>query len=178
MGLIRSIFNLAEQNLRDPHLADYIVASCQRLNVAPQQVKFEVTEQALIRDIQAAREIMSTLGQHGFRFAIDDFGIGYSNMLTLSRLPFHTLKIDRSFTKDVTGNPETRTIAAAMIKLGQALNLDVVVEGVETNEQARIMRELGGHMAQGYLYERSGTLASLDLQGHAKCSLQKAPSRT
>lgn len=155
--------NLAEQNLRDEHLAAFVVDTCKRLNIVPRQIKFEITEQALIRDIRAAHEIMSELGARGFRFAIDDFGIGYSNMLTLSRLPFHTLKIDRSFTHDVINNNETRTIAAAMIKLGHALDLDVIVEGVETAQQARLMQHLGGQMAQGFHFGRPVELSNLHL---------------
>ncbi|MBG6145481.1 EAL domain-containing protein [Roseibium album] len=150
--------NLAEQNLRDEQLAAHINDICGRLNVVPSQIRFEITEQALIRDIHAAHEIMSELGNRGFRFAIDDFGIGYSNMLTLSRLPFHTIKIDRSFTQEAVDNHETRTIASAMINLGHALGLDVIVEGVETAQQAHMMRELGGHMAQGYHFGRPSKL--------------------
>ncbi|MBO6507084.1 MAG: EAL domain-containing protein [Roseibium sp.] len=153
--------NIAEQNLRDDELARFIVDTCARLAVEPSQIKFEITEQALIMDIQAARGFMTDLEKCGFRFAIDDFGIGYSNMLTLSRLPFHTLKIDRSFTHGVVENRETQTITLAMIKLGHALGLDVIIEGVETMQQAQIMQMLGGHMAQGYLMGRPAALDTL-----------------
>ncbi|CTQ56912.1 Bacteriophytochrome cph2 [Roseibium album] len=153
--------NLAEQNLRDEQLAAFIIDACKRLDVEPRQIKFEITEQALIMDIQAARDFMTELEKCGFRFAIDDFGIGYSNMLTLSRLPFHTLKIDRSFTHGVVENRETQTITLAMIKLGHALGLDVIIEGVETKQQAQIMQMLGGHMAQGYLMGRPNALETL-----------------
>jgi diguanylate cyclase (GGDEF)-like protein len=159
--------NLAEQNLRDEQLAAFIIDACKRLGVEPGQIKFEITEQALIMDIQAAKNFMTELEKCGFRFAIDDFGIGYSNMLTLSRLPFHTLKIDRSFTHGVVDNRETQTITLAMIKLGHALGLDVIIEGVETRQQAQIMQMLGGHMAQGYLMGRPDALETLFNPGSA-----------
>ena len=97
--------------------------------------------------------MLAGLRTFGIQIAIDDFGTGYSSLSHLKRLPIDYLKLDRSFTRDVLGD-DGRSIASAIVGLGHALNLKVIAEGVETEEEAEVLRRLGYDEFQGYLFAR------------------------
>lgn len=145
-------FNLADYDLGDRDLPDYILRTCSAVGVDPRQLKIEITEHTVISDTDRAGYVMELLNDFGMRFAIDDFGTGYSNLLTLNRLPFQTLKIDRTFVAELFENSESRTIVSAMINLAHALGLNTTAEGVETVQQSETLRALGCDLAQGYLF--------------------------
>ncbi|MFJ2539626.1 EAL domain-containing protein [Pseudomonas sp. NPDC087614] len=117
-------------------------------------VELEITEGVLARDIESARETLFHLKTLGVRISIDDFGTGYSSLAYLKRFPIDVLKIDQSFVRDMITDKSDSAIIAAIIKLGQALGLELVAEGVETQEQAHALLELGCQIMQGYLYCR------------------------
>ena len=146
--------NLTDHDLRDCPLIDFIIDTLEETGVEPKHVKFEITEHTVISDAENACRVISLLSERGASFAIDDFGTGYSNLLTLNRLPFHTLKIDQTFVTDIAGNVEAETIVKAMIDLGHALNLSVVAEGIETPQQLALLQLLGCDYGQGYLFGR------------------------
>lgn len=146
--------NLTDHDLRDCPLIDFIIDTLEETDVAPHHVKFEITEHTVISDAENACRVISLLSERGAHFAIDDFGTGYSNLLTLNRLPFHTLKIDQTFIADIAGDVEAETIVKAMIDLGHALNLSVVAEGIETPQQLALLQMLGCNFGQGYLFGR------------------------
>ncbi len=121
----------------------------------PNRLVLEVTENFLMEE---AEDIVTTLGVFktlGIQLAIDDFGTGYSSLNALRRLPFHTLKIDRSFVSNVTENADAAAIVRAIIAMAHNLALTVVAEGVETRAQERFLKDAGCDEAQGFLYSRA-----------------------
>lgn len=119
----------------------------------PSALQLEVTESATMDQIDEVVPMLAGLRTFGIRIAIDDFGTGYSSLSHLKRLPIDYLKLDRSFTRDVTGS-DGRSIAAAIVGLGHALGLTVIAEGVETDEEAAVLRDLGYDEFQGYRFAR------------------------
>ena len=118
----------------------------------------------LVDDIQSTTATINGLRDLGVRLAIDDFGTGYSSLLYLKRFPVGVLKIDHSFVDGLVTNPEDEMIAGAIISLAKALGLEVVAEGVETEDQRRIIERLGSDFGQGYLFGRpQGHLETLRL---------------
>jgi len=112
----------------------------------------EITESALAEDIERAQLIMAALKDMGCKLALDDFGTGYSSLANLQSLPFDELKVDQSFVSSMVDRRGCRKIVAAVVGLGQSLGLRTVAEGVETIEQAQMLRWLGCDIAQGWLY--------------------------
>ncbi len=117
----------------------------------PEQLELEITETALIRNPLLAREQLRVLADQGFRIAIDNFGTGYSSLELLRTLPVHRLKIDRTFVQALTTSPVDQTIVATTIALAHGLGMDCTAEGVETEEQRRLLRDLGCDCFQGFL---------------------------
>jgi diguanylate cyclase (GGDEF)-like protein/PAS domain S-box-containing protein len=115
-------------------------------------IDVEITESALLSDIADTIDKLKDIRKLGVEIAIDDFGTGYSSLNYLARLPVSTLKIDRSFLTDLPGNAEALTIVSSIISLAHALNFKVVAEGVETEEQARLLRDLTCDQMQGFLF--------------------------
>ncbi|WP_432541400.1 putative bifunctional diguanylate cyclase/phosphodiesterase [Kineococcus sp. SYSU DK002] len=120
----------------------------------PHQLTLEVTESLLVDDLEAVSARLAQLRAAGVLVAIDDFGTGYSSLSYLRRLPVDTVKIDRSFIGDLTHGGSATTLVASIIELARSLGLDVVAEGVETEQQAQVLRDLSCTYAQGYLYAR------------------------
>ena len=119
-----------------------------------QQVKIEITETALLNDLERPKKIACELKEMGCRLSLDDFGTGASSLRHLHALPLDELKVDRSFVATMTQKRESRKIVAAVVGLGQSLGLTTVAEGIETEEQAAIMLRLGCARGQGWLYGR------------------------
>jgi len=118
------------------------------------RVVVEVTEASFLVDPQLARETLEGIRQDGGAVAIDDFGTGYSSLSQIVRLPCDVLKIDRSFIADMSETSVTASLVRAMIQLADDLGLTTVAEGVETGEQAAILRAIGCDRAQGFHYAR------------------------
>jgi EAL domain-containing protein (putative c-di-GMP-specific phosphodiesterase class I) len=118
------------------------------------KLEIELTESTLVEDSEAVVKIMQSLHAMNVRVAIDDFGTGHSSLRYLKRFSIDTLKIDRSFVRDIPNDLEDNAIAIAVIALGRAMGLKVVAEGVETTEQASFLREHGCDEIQGYLLSR------------------------
>ena len=120
----------------------------------PGSLQIEVTESVLLRDPDRIGGILGGLRERGIRVALDDFGTGYSSLSYLDRFQFDTLKIDRSFVLGLTTRPKAVAIIRAVVQLGKAIELDVVAEGVETDEQLQALRDVGCAAAQGYFLGR------------------------
>jgi EAL domain-containing protein (putative c-di-GMP-specific phosphodiesterase class I) len=112
----------------------------------------EITESLIMRDVDANIRTLRVIRDMGVEIAVDDFGTGYSSLSYISRLPINTLKIDRAFIMNMTSNPDDLSIVSTIISLGHSLELKVVAEGVETEEQANLLRLLKCDEFQGYLY--------------------------
>ncbi len=118
------------------------------------RLKIELTESALVDDVEATISLMESLHRQGLSLSLDDFGTGYSSLAYLKRLPLNQLKIDRSFVRDLLSEPRDRAIARAIIQLGENLGLQVIAEGVETEDQRDVLQGLGCGAYQGYLFSR------------------------
>lgn len=143
--------NLSVYQLRQSDLVERVHASPARHDMAGGRVTFEVTESAAMEDPQASLRAFERLAQPGVSLSIDDFGTGYASLSYLLRLPARRLKIDRSFVPDVATQEDAQAIVRAVIKLAHALGLNVVAEGVETEDQKAILLRLGCDELQGYL---------------------------
>ena len=120
----------------------------------PRMLEIEITEHSMVEDIESNVAQIASLGAMGIRVAVDDFGTGLSSLAYLKRLPINKLKIDRTFVKDLPHSKDDATIALAIISLAHSLELTVVAEGVETEEQRRMLATQGCDAAQGYLFSR------------------------
>ncbi len=144
--------NFAPRQLTEPGTEVRIADAVARTGLVPDLVTIEVTESALMSDDAAA--VLERLKEAGYRIAIDDFGTGYSSLSYLRRLPLDVLKVDRSFVLEVAENETARAIMGAIVDLAGALGVDLVVEGIETEEQRRVLADLGCPLAQGFLFHR------------------------
>ncbi len=126
-----------------------------------EQLTLEVTESAIMADVEGAATLLLALGSRGVRIAIDDFGTGYSSLAYLKRLPVHVVKIDMAFVEHVTVDADSLAIAASIVDLASALGLSTVAEGIETAEQAVVMQGLGCTRGQGYLWSPAMPLEQL-----------------
>ena len=138
---------------RGPHrhaVADALAES----GLEPKYLELELTESLVMQDVDRAIETMKALRALGVRLSIDDFGTGYSWLSDLKRFPIDRLKIDRSFIQDLPEDEDDRAVAAAVISLGQKLNLRVIAEGVETEAQVAFLRENNCDELQGYHFSR------------------------
>ena len=122
--------------------------------VAPSRFTIEVTETALMEDPAAAEATLLALRELGVRIALDDFGTGYSSLSSVSDFPLNTLKLDRAFLADHRPEAQRWSIVRAVLDMARTLELNVVVEGVETEAQRARLSELGAVRAQGYLFSR------------------------
>jgi EAL domain-containing protein (putative c-di-GMP-specific phosphodiesterase class I) len=118
------------------------------------RLELEITETAIMQNPEQARKMLASLKSMGIRIAVDDFGTGYSSLSTLKQFPIDTLKIDRSFIRDLATDVEDRSLTEAIISMGKALKLHLVAEGVETAVQEDFLRQHGCHAMQGYHFSR------------------------
>jgi EAL domain-containing protein (putative c-di-GMP-specific phosphodiesterase class I)/FixJ family two-component response regulator len=146
--------NLSAENLADRSFIDRLTAQVMASGVAPSSLVWEVTETSVMRQLSQALTNMGRLRLMGFGLAMDDFGIGYSSMQQFARCPFTELKIDRAFVNGAAQWPNRHMVLKSALDLGQSLGVATVAEGVETEEDWKLLRDLGCDMAQGYLLSR------------------------
>jgi diguanylate cyclase (GGDEF)-like protein len=147
--------NLSDTEFRQAGLGDRIQRTAAAHGLNPCTLEVEITERVLVRDRPAARELLAGLHDLGMRVAIDDFGTGYSSLSVLKGLPIDTLKVDRSFISDITSEPEGSALTAAIIHMGHDLGMTVVAEGVETEEQLQLLKQMECDEVQGFLFSRA-----------------------
>lgn len=146
--------NLSAVQLASDDVIEVVREALRDSGLRPHQLTLEVTESVLVDDLEAVSARLAQLRATGVLVAIDDFGTGYSSLSYLRRLPVDTVKIDRSFVNDLTLGGSATTLVASIIELARSLGLDVVAEGVETEQQAQVLRDLSCTYAQGFLYAR------------------------
>ena len=162
-GEVSVSVNLSARQFADPGLAEFLESTVAEAGLSGSALTLEITETALMSDVDTHVATMARLQRAGFRFSIDDFGTGYSSLAYLRRLPLDCLKIDRSFISELEESAEARSIVSATIALAHNLRLGVIAEGVETTGQARLLTELGADLQQGYLHGRPGPADALAL---------------
>ncbi|WP_410638110.1 EAL domain-containing protein [Amycolatopsis sp. lyj-346] len=153
--------NLSTRQLDDPHLVAAVQDALAATGLPAGALCLEVTESALMRDQQAAAEVLASLRSLGVLLAIDDFGTGYSSLAQLRRLTLDTLKIDRSFITGIAESRDAEAIVTSIIAMAHAVDLTVIAEGVESAEQLELLRRLGCDQAQGYHLGRPVPAAEL-----------------
>lgn len=143
--------NVSARQFRQRDFVERVMDTVTLTGADPSKLTLEITESVLMDNIEDTIATMDALRSEGIHFSLDDFGIGYSSLSYLKLLPFDQLKIDRAFVTDILTNPKDAAIAATIISLGKNLSLDVVAEGVESNEQRECLSVFGCHAYQGYL---------------------------
>jgi EAL domain-containing protein (putative c-di-GMP-specific phosphodiesterase class I) len=147
-------FNLSPLSLADSDMVDWLCKMAEDYGIAPAEITFEVTENALLGELASAIRTLARLRLKGFNIAIDDYGTGFANAQQLSRVPATELKIDRSLVHRAAARPQQLTILASTVDLAKNLNLTTVAEGVETDEDFKILCDLGVDLVQGYLFSK------------------------
>ncbi|MEO9243500.1 putative bifunctional diguanylate cyclase/phosphodiesterase [Pseudomonas inefficax] len=160
-GNLKVTVNCSAVTLSHDELPNEVEKALFHAGLAPWQLELEVTENALMGDIQRTVNLLKRVRAQGVALSIDDFGTGYSSLAYLKRLPLDVLKIDRSFLQDVPGSQKDREIVQAIIVMAHTLHLQVVSEGVENAEQLAFLEAHGCDYLQGYLLGRPEPLAAL-----------------
>jgi EAL domain-containing protein (putative c-di-GMP-specific phosphodiesterase class I) len=146
--------NLSPRQFKDPMLLEDIAEVLERTGMAPELLELEITESMIAHNLEQAAEKAAAIKALGVRLAVDDFGTGYSSLAQLKRFPIDTLKVDRSFIRDIDDNEDDRVIARTIISLGKALDVSVVAEGVETEAQYSFLRDHACDEMQGYYFSK------------------------
>ena len=144
--------NLSVKQFNQPGLVEDIAQLLREFDLPPRCLKLEITESVFSENIEAAVGLLTQLRNLGVQLSIDDFGTGYSSLSYLQRFPIDTLKIDRSFVTQMMENEENLAIVRTIVALAQNLGMDVVAEGVETEDQLMLLRKLECEHGQGYLF--------------------------
>lgn len=146
--------NVSPMQFRQPRFVSVLADAIKEFDVDPAFLQIEVTESAIMDDVQDTVETLNRLQAMGIRIALDDFGTGYSSLSHLTNLPLNKLKIDQSFIRKMADSQSSRSITEAIIGLGRTLNLKVVGEGIESEEAMEFLRAHGCDQAQGFLFSR------------------------
>ncbi|TEW47275.1 putative bifunctional diguanylate cyclase/phosphodiesterase [Psychromonas algicola] len=146
--------NLSPILFADENLFHKIMFLLIKYKVSPHLLELEITERTLVTDSEIPLMLCQKLVEQGFVISLDDFGTGYSSLAHIANFPISTLKVDRAFINQICANERTLDIVTAIISLAKALNVKVIAEGLETEEQRIILKELGCHEAQGYLFDK------------------------
>ena len=154
--------NIAPQQFMDVWLSERILAILVETGFPPHRLEVEITESALVHDLEATRKTLTSLQNLGVRIALDDFGTGYSSLYHLRELKFDKLKIDRSYVDSVTMSDERAKLVDAIIKLGSSLGLVTTAEGIETEASSTWLSDQGCEFGQGYLFGKPMPKSEMD----------------
>ncbi|PHR19035.1 MAG: GGDEF-domain containing protein [Hoeflea sp.] len=154
-------FNLSAQDISDRAFILSLLGQVLRSGIAPSRIEFEITETAVMSDLETSTTLLAALRGAGCKVALDDFGSGYSSFEYLDQLPLDKVKIDRSFVRKVSHSVTSREIVAGIIKLCRKLDLRCVLEGVETQDEMVILSDLQPDLIQGYLYGKPMPVAQV-----------------
>ena len=149
---VKVAVNLSPVQFRDRAVPLHVVSALAKAGLPAQRLELEITERVLLEESEATRDAMEQLKNLGVGISLDDFGTGYSSLNYLRQFPFHKIKIDQSFTRDLGEKRDARPIIGAVARLGAGLDIIVVAEGIETEEQANLVRAQGCHEGQGHLF--------------------------
>jgi len=151
---IKISINLSAQNINSLQLPEQLRSLVRNNSLDPSMIVLEVTESALMDNLTTSLDILTRLRLKGFQLSIDDFGTGFSSLSQLHKIPFTELKIDQSFIAKITSDPESLAIVETCIMLGHKLNMQVVAEGVETQDVLSLLTKMGCDIVQGYYLAR------------------------
>jgi predicted signal transduction protein with EAL and GGDEF domain len=160
--------NLSPAQFHDSDIAETVADVLRETGLAAARLELEITESLLINDTEEVLGKLARLRELGVKIAMDDFGTGYSSLNYLARFPFDKIKIDRQFVRNMTRDPAMRAIVKTIVALGKSLGVTVTAEGVESQEQAAMLREFGCPQVQGFLYGYPG---EADTEGTASAKV-------
>jgi diguanylate cyclase (GGDEF)-like protein/PAS domain S-box-containing protein len=170
-GNLRVAVNISPLQLNQPEFVPNVLALSLEFGDKRPQLEVEITESVLVRDVEASIEKLRALREFGVRVSMDDFGTGYSSLSLLSRLPIDTLKVDRSFVRAIGTDANAATVVTTIMNLARSLRLETVAEGIETEEQLRLLQLVNCDIGQGWLFGKAVPFqafkAMLEKQGHA-----------
>jgi diguanylate cyclase (GGDEF)-like protein/PAS domain S-box-containing protein len=146
--------NISPRQFHQPGLAEQVKRTLQETGMDPNLLEIEITESTIMNDLERALRTMREVNSLGVRLAIDDFGTGYSSLGALKLFPIQKLKVDQTFVRNLATDSNDAAIAASVIALARAMNLEVIAEGIETKEQLAFLRKKKCHQGQGYLFSR------------------------
>lgn len=152
--VLRLAVNISSRNLKSGDLVAAVSSALEKSRLPAECLELEITERMLMDGSTETKSILSQLKDLGIRLSIDDFGTGYSALSYLKEFPFDTLKIDRSFVKDITTDAKGASVVKAIIKMSQSMGLKIIGEGVETKEQFEMLRAFGCDFVQGYYFSK------------------------
>lgn len=158
--------NVSVVELNQNDWVDSVISTIEKTAADPTRLKLEVTESVMAYDIDNVVSKLSILRDTGVRISLDDFGTGYSSLTYLKSLPLNQLKIDKSFVRDILNDPDDKAIAETIISLAKMMRLDVIAEGVETQEQLTMLKQMGCLAFQGYLFGKPQPLSLFEKSKH------------
>ena len=154
--------NLSAQDLWHNDLISEVDQILEPLGLKGQHLSLEITESMLVGNIETTISLLNQLKERGIQISIDDFGTGYSSLSYLYQLPVNTLKIDRSFVNGMLENARNHKIVETIITLSEQLDVEVVAEGIETQQQMTALKQLGCGYAQGYFFSKPVSVDSAE----------------
>jgi diguanylate cyclase (GGDEF)-like protein len=176
---IRMAVNISARQLHDQAFADTVIKALRETNLEPEYLELELTESSIMQNAELAANVLSRLKSMGIYCSIDDFGTGFSSLASLKRLPINALKIDKSFVSEAPSEPDDAALVLAIITLAHNLRLRVIAEGVETEEQLRLLHLLRCDEIQGSLFSKplpADALESL-LDSHSEGQVRTPTTR-
>jgi EAL domain-containing protein (putative c-di-GMP-specific phosphodiesterase class I) len=162
LSAMRVCVNLSAHQFSRAGLADHVESLLLATGLRGDQLGLEMTESSLISDVAETTKVLTSLNRLGVSLHMDDFGTGYSSLSHLHRFPFDVLKIDRSFVQRMNAGRQPLQIVQTILDLARALGMDVVAEGIETEEQLRVLQDMGCRYGQGYLFSRPLPAANVE----------------
>ncbi len=155
--------NISTQSFHSEQFFNHLIASLKGSNVQAKMIEIEVTEHSILQDLDMSKWMMEEYKQYGFNMALDDFGTKYSSLNYLSKLPFDTLKIDKSYIDDICTNTKDHIIVKHIVDLSRDLGLTTIAEGIECAEQELLLKQMGCSAGQGYLKAKPMSMNDLNI---------------
>jgi EAL domain-containing protein (putative c-di-GMP-specific phosphodiesterase class I) len=146
--------NLSALQCNNIGFLNYVKNKIKESGIKPDQIEFEITESILIKDIDKTRIFLNEIHSIGCSIALDDFGTGYTSMNYLARLPVDIIKIDKSLVRNIDINNNLRSIVSAIVTMSEGLGMKNIFEGVETESELSVIKEMNGDIIQGYLFSK------------------------
>lgn len=167
---LRLSINVSPRQFRRRGFADDVTRTLQQIEIPRDSLEIEITEGIVIQNVDETVATMTTLASEGIAFSLDDFGTGYSSISYLKKLPVSVLKIDKSFVDDIMTDRNDQVLVETMITMGRLLEMEVVAEGVESEDQLELLKQYGCHIYQGYLFSKPVEQSAFEvfLKEHSK----------
>ena len=153
-GLVPISLNMSPIQCRDPGFGARLISAIEKADIDPKTINIEITESTIFKNLEVIRQNLEMLRAYGLGIHIDDFGTGYSSLSVLKDLPLTALKIDRSFIRDLTQEEDSKVLVQAIVDLARKLGYQTIAEGVETEEQVAILRDIGVGILQGFYFSK------------------------